>query len=253
MGATKKPNAPKATAKNLVKRFRKQLGVSRATQPETRHGIEVGVTERRTQPKGKASVQKVSATKTKPSKKTKSSKAKPTAIKRLQKPTRSAPRDASDERRDFERAHASLHEREQRAGRLSRPTHHPPHGRPRRHANRRPSSRTPTLQFAPPTFAVHDNDKTTSRLVQETMHRVQQLDGIGQPNVAHPQASAWATLSETEFTATRNRRPATHNPWAVLGTEDDEPDCAGAPTPTPPLFSFAPASFAVTEDVDPDL
>uniref|UniRef100_A0A7S3P4C8 Uncharacterized protein n=1 Tax=Amphora coffeiformis TaxID=265554 RepID=A0A7S3P4C8_9STRA len=147
-------------------------------------------------------------------------------------------------------------------------------------------SPSPPFQFAPPTFAVDDAQKSTQQLIHETTQRVQQsgavIFGMGGPlattgmdSLASMSAALqWNVATTTTTTTTPSSNANSHrtlgwgdpsttsnhtnnNPWAVLDEPDDE---APAVQPQHP-FSFAPPSFAVTvpsptekeEELDPDL
>lgn len=147
------------------------------------------------------------------------------------------------------------------------------------------SNQNPLQLLQPASFCATDADKSTSQLVQETLHSVSGLSGIGaastfsnntQMNTNQGQQQgqsslAFAVANSTErWTAQANssEKVELKNPWAVLGTgDDDDDDDAGArqqqiaqPSPfqfAPPTFSFGDNNntnnFAMAGEIDPDL
>ena len=131
------------------------------------------------------------------------------------------------------------------------------------------SATDPLLQFAKPTFAFLDSQKSTQKLIQETTQRVQQNDvfGIGVPTPTAGMNSLAGMAAALQWDTGMTANTTTHgctkrtgattmttsNPWAILDAEEQQ-------QPTSAPFSFAPPSFAVavpsatTEaEIDPDL
>ena len=155
------------------------------------------------------------------------------------------------------------------------------------------SNQNPLQLLQPATFCATDAEKSTSQLVQETLHSVSALSGIGATatspfsNNTHMQhgqqpgqsSLAMAVANSTERWTAQADSPDNvqrKNPWAVLGTgdDDDDDDNAGAgihfasqqQISQPSPFQFAPATFsfgdntssntstlAMDGEMDPDL
>jgi hypothetical protein len=154
------------------------------------------------------------------------------------------------------------------------------------------SNQNPLQLLQPASFCATDAEKSTSQLVQETLHSVSGLSGIGATatspfsNNTHMQQGqqpgqsslAMAVANSTERWTAQADAPdkaQRQNPWAVLGTGDDDDDDAGAgihfanqqQISQPSPFQFAPATFsfgdnnnatntsnlAMDGEMDPDL
>jgi hypothetical protein len=160
-----------------------------------------------------------------------------------------------DEQKEFDRLQASLVEREmtvewkrnKKSTRQSRRSK----GKPTTSAKK-----LLDLTAQPATFAVKDSEKTTSQLVQEVVSKVQKLEGIGETRTMNSLGSAFLR-PETPPAWSPEEVVQTSNPWAVLDDESSPPDRLPTTTPnctpTSNFFQFAPASFSLGINVDPDL
>jgi hypothetical protein len=188
---------------------------------------------------------------------------------------------STEEKKDFESQHASMHERERFIDWKRNDI--------KSNSKNASSTLSTPLQFLQPaTFCATDGEKSTSQLVQETLHQVSGLSGIGatstfsntQTQQGRQQSSlAMAAATSTSLAATERwtaeadspDKSQRKNPWAVLGTgddeDDDDADIHGAtqrqitqPSPfqfAPPTFSFGDnnnsSNFAMADEIDPDL
>lgn len=161
----------------------------------------------------------------------------------------------TEEQKEFDRLQSSLVEREmtidwKRNKRSTRQTRRNK-GKPTT-----PARKSLNLTTTPASFAVTDAEKTTAQLVQEVATKVQNLEGIGQ---ARRMNSLRGALSQPETPPawSPEEDTLTNNPWAIL--DDVSSPTAGLPTTTPNctptsnFFQFAPASFSLGINVDPDL
>lgn len=140
------------------------------------------------------------------------------------------------------------------------------------HAKLNKNKKKHTPSFAPATFIVDDNQKSTSRLLQETTSKIHSgLEGIGskaaKPLLQSSLSLAAGTTASWSATVTNESSVLeSNNPYAALECNSDENDDDETQQPllqpTLPLFRFAPPTFAVSagnddddddDDVDPDL
>jgi hypothetical protein len=192
----------------------------------------------------------------------------------------------NEEKTDFDTQQASMNERERF---VTWKRNDIKKNNSKNNASSTLSSQSPLQLLQPATFCATDAEKSTSRLVQETLHQVSGLSGIGAnvtfSNTTHmnqggQSSLAMAVASSTErWTAEADDSPdkaERKNPWAILGTgdEDDSDDDAGMQgagqrqqIPQPSPFQFAPPTFsfgnttndnsnnniAMAGEIDPDL
>ena len=114
-----------------------------------------------------------------------------------------------------------------------------------------------TLNLTPATFVVDDTEKSTQRLVQEATSKVQSLEGIGEKNMTSSllQESTMFQPLQSSVAAAWTQASSlleSNNPYAVLHQADSDEE-KEKPLSNPVLFQFAPPSFTVAQDVDPDL
>jgi hypothetical protein len=119
--------------------------------------------------------------------------------------------------------------------------------------------------FAPATLIVDDHKKSTQRLMEEATTQVSTgMQGIGAglvQQVRQDYPTSFGGNNQLQVLAAQyqsEEQPSlleTNNPWAALdqGDSDDEEEQMAKAPPAPKLFQFAPPSFAVGDDVDPDL
>jgi hypothetical protein len=196
---------------------------------------------------------------------------------------------SNEEKTDFDSQQASMNERERF---VTWKRNDIKKNNSKNNASSTLPSQNPLQLLQPASFCTTDAEKSTSCLVQETLHQVSGLSGIGAnvafSNTTHPsqggqqqgQSSlAMAVASSTErWTAEVDDPPdkaERKNPWAILGTGDeDDDDDAGMQgarqqqqIPQPSPFQFAPATFsfgnttndnsnnniAMAGEIDPDL
>ena len=158
-------------------------------------------------------------------------------IKRLQRKKKAL---TSPEEEEFRRQQASLVERE-----LSIEWKR---NRPKKTNNKK----TAPMDFAPASFAATDAEKPTQRLVEEAAAQVHTMQGIGTANfIPLAGSSLQAMAAAGQSWSAEGEIPKTSNPWAVLNDEEEE--SARPPTMAPASFQFAPASFSLGDNVDPDL
>lgn len=160
-----------------------------------------------------------------------------------------------DEQKEFDRLQSSLVERE-RTIEWKRNKGSTRQSRKNKGNSTTLGRKSLDLTATPATFAVSDSEKTTAQLVQEVASKVQQLEGIGETRMMNLLGSA-QVRPETPPAWSPDEAIETSNPWAVLDDETSPtarlptttPNC----TPTSNFFQFAPASFSLGINVDPDL
>jgi hypothetical protein len=254
-----------ATGRKLSKTFAKKLGISEG-KPED------------------MMVDRNSSAATSVNKKNKHARRSRTPMKDSKTMTaqRKATPGSNEEKKDFDSQQASMNERERFVTWKRNDI---------KNNNSKNASSTlasPLQLLQPATFCATDAEKSTSRLVQEALHQVSGLSGIGAtaPTFSNAHTNqgrqegqsslAMAVANSTErWTAEADDSPekaARENPWAILGTGDDDDDddtgIHGAiqqqipqPSPfqfAPPTFSFGSSSnnnnnIAMTGEIDPDL
>jgi hypothetical protein len=113
-----------------------------------------------------------------------------------------------------------------------------------------------TLNLTPATFVVDDTEKSTQRLVQEATSKVQSLEGIGEKNMTSSllqESTMFQPLQSSAAAAWTDVSPLeSNNPYAVLHQADSDEEEEKSQS-NPVLFQFAPPSFTVAQDDDPDL
>jgi hypothetical protein len=205
---------------------------------------------------------------------------------------KATPGTGATEKKDFESQQASMNEREQQVT-WKRNDIKKNNNSKNATASSTMAMSNPLQLLKPATFCATDAEKSTSQLVQETLHSVSGLSGIGAvatspfSNNTHMNMNqgqqpgqsslAMAVANSTErWTAEADSpdKAQRKNPWAVLGTGDDDDDDAGAgihfasqqQISQPSPFQFAPATFsfgdnnnanttnfAMDGEMDPDL
>lgn len=165
-----------------------------------------------------------------------------------------------DEKEEFRRQQASMHERqlaeEQQRKRMKR--------------GNNKKSNTKMFQFQAPTLIVDDAKKSTAQLLTEVTSKAQGWDGIGNQQQQQTQAFGTTpqngaislkTVFQTSTMLKPQSMPESKNPFAALGgddSDDEETDMKTKESATA-LFQFAPATFSmpasstITSDIDPDL
>jgi hypothetical protein len=185
---------------------------------------------------------------------------------------KATPGTAATEKKDFESQQASMNEREKY---VTWKRNDIKKNNTKNNASSTLSNQNPLQLLQPATFCATDAEKSTSQLVQETLHSVSGLSGIGTTatsafsNNTHMNmnqgqqqgqsslAMAVAASSTERWTAQADSpdRAERTNPWAVLGTgDDDDDDDAGIhgarqqQIPQPSPFQFAPPTFSFGND-----
>jgi hypothetical protein len=129
------------------------------------------------------------------------------------------------------------------------------------HSRDKEKKTMPTL--TPATLIVDDHKKSTQRLMEEATNQVSSgMQGIGAGLVQQVRQDypLGRTTNQLQVLAAQYRseeQPSpleTNNPWAALHQGDsDDDDEEEMVKPAPRVFQFAPPSFVVDDDVDPDL
>jgi hypothetical protein len=190
---------------------------------------------------------------------------------------KATPGTGATEKKDFESQQASMNERERHITWKRNDIKKNNNNNNSKNATASTMSKQNPLQLLQPaTFCATDAEKSTSQLVQETLHSVSTLSGIGATatspfsNNTHMQQGqqpgqsslAMAVANSTErWTAQADSPDETQrkNPWAVLGTgddDDDDDDDAGAgihfanqqQISQPSPFQFSPATFSFRDN-----
>jgi hypothetical protein len=180
--------------------------------------------------------------------------------------------DNNDEKAAFDREMASLQERQ-----------YAKNNQGKRKSSKKSAQNDGGLVFQAPAFTL---EKTSTQIMDETVNKLQTLEGIGRQQVVQQQQpifassslqyASWNISQQSTTTAEKEEEPqiASKNPFAALGADsDDDSDNEWTVKPEEenkakdaPFFAMAPPSFNFTssfvpfnaaatsgDDIDPDL